>query len=88
MRTYIIAALMASAQSIKLSSSWESVAKCKPDQISTNEVPCDHNNINDQHLGLAQWESVAKCKAGQVSSDSKPCDHDNRTPHNLDGTKL
>ena len=90
MRTYIIAALFASVQSIKLTAEWESVAKCKADQISTNEVPCDHNNINDQHLGLNQkkWESVARCKPGQISSDSKPCDHDNHTPHNLDGTNV
>ena len=79
---------MASTQSIRIRSSWESVARCKPGQVSTNDVPCDHNNINDQHLGLAQWESVARCKPGVVSSDSKPCDHDNRTPHNLDGTTV
>ena len=86
----ILAVLFASAQAIRLSSEWESVARCKPGQISSDSKPCDNNSSGAHNLDgttvQTKWESVARCKPGQVSTDSNPCDNNSSGAHNLDGT--
>ena len=68
MKTQVILALLASTQAVQLHSNWESVARCKPGQISSDSKPCDHNNNTAHNLDgttlQTGWESVARCKAG------------------------
>ena len=90
MKTQILVALIASTQAIQLHSSWESVARCKPGQVSSDSKPCDNNSSGAHNLDgttiQTKWESVARCKAGQVSTDLQPCDDTINNNHPLDGT--
>ena len=90
MKTFVVAALLASAQAVKLN--WPSVARCAPGQVSSDSNACDHNSKGPHPLdGTAvqleeQWPSVARCTPGQVSTDDHACDHNSKGPHKLDGT--
>eukprot|EP00356_Strombidium_inclinatum_P013718 CAMPEP_0170493570 /NCGR_PEP_ID=MMETSP0208-20121228/14117_1 /TAXON_ID=197538 /ORGANISM="Strombidium inclinatum, Strain S3" /LENGTH=200 /DNA_ID=CAMNT_0010769517 /DNA_START=1 /DNA_END=603 /DNA_ORIENTATION=+ len=92
MKSYIIAALVASSTAVKLN--WPSVARCDGSHISSDHDACDHNN-NMEHAHdntalqiVESWPSVARCDGSHTSSDHDACDHNNNMPHAHDDTTI
>ena len=91
MKSFILAALLATTSAVSLKKTWPSVARCNNDQTSSDINACDHHNRmthnHDNVITLQydqQWPSVARCNNDQTSSDIKACDHDNRMSHKHD----
>merc|ERR1719201_547350 len=86
MKSFVIAALFASTNAVKLE--WPSVARCNPGQISTDSWPCDDNSKGPHHLDGTQlqleYRPPIKCfdptTGNPISCDWNDIDETNAGP--------